>query len=205
MKRKYNEIMDHVNVTEEMQNRILENIHIYQPAGKSVTARKRKWLSAAACLVILLTGLWVMPGLLQKNQMEEPENVTIANGIVEKDSLEQLSEAVGFPVADVTGLPFTPEKVTYWSYWDDLAQVEYEGEGQSAMFRQSEGTEDNSGDYNEYACVKEILVGDLQVTLKGETEYYTLAIWTDGESSYSMAIEAGLSEEAWTVLIESIH
>ena len=84
MKRKYNEIMDHVNVTEEMQNRILENIHIYQPARKSVTARKRKWLSAAACLVILLTGLWVMPGLLQKNQMEEPENVTIANGIVEK-------------------------------------------------------------------------------------------------------------------------
>ena len=53
--------MDHVNVTEEMQNRILENIHIYQPARKSVTARKRKWLSAAACLVILLTGLWVMP------------------------------------------------------------------------------------------------------------------------------------------------
>ena len=132
-----------------------------------------------------------MPGLLQKNQMEEPENVMIANGIVEKDSLEQLSEAVGFSVAGVTGLPFAPEKVTYWSYWDDLAQVEYEGEGQSAMFRQSEGTEDNSG--------------DLQVTLKGETEQYTLAIWTDGESSYSIAIEAGLSEEAWTVLIESIH
>ena len=156
MKRKYNEIMDHVNVTEEMQNRILENM-------------------------------------------------MIANGIVEKDSLEQLSEAVGFSVAGVTGLPFAPEKVTYWSYWDDLAQVEYEGEGQSAMFRQSEGTEDNSGDYNEYACVKESLVGDLQVTLKGETEQYTLAIWTDGESSYSIAIEAGLSEEAWTVLIESIH
>ena len=133
MKRKYNEIMDHVNVTEEMQNRILENIHICQPARKSVTARRWKWLSAAACLVILLTGLWVMPGLLQKNQMEEPENVTIANGIVEKDSLEQLSEAVGFSVAGVTGLPFIPEKVTYWSYWDDLAQVEYEGEGQSAF------------------------------------------------------------------------
>ena len=43
------------------------------------------------------------------------------------------------------------------------------------------------------------------MTLKGETEQYTLAIWTDGENSYSMAIEAGLSEEAWTVLIESIH
>ena len=203
MKRKYNEIMDHVNVTEEMQNRILENVRAYRPAKKRFMMGK--WLSAAACLVILLTGLWLMPGLLQKNQMEEPENVTIANGIVEKDSLEQLSEAVGFPVADVTGLPFAPEKVTYWSYWDDFAQVEYEGEGQSAMFRQSEGTDDNSGDNNEYACVKESLVGDLQVTLKGETEQYTLAIWTDGENSYSMAIEAGLSEEAWTVLIESIH
>lgn len=203
MKRKYNEIMDHVNVTEEMQNRILENVRAYRPAKKRFMMGK--WLSAAACLVILLTGLWLMPGLLQKNQMEEPENVRIANGIVEKDSLEQLSEAVGFPVADVTGLPFAPEKVTYWSYWDDLAQVEYEGEGQSAMFRQSEGTDDNSGDNNEYACVKESLVGDLQVTLKGETEQYTLDIWTDGENSYSMAIEAGLSEEAWTVLIESIH
>ena len=203
MKRKYNEIMDHVNVTEEMQNRILENVRAYRPAKKKFNVRK--WLSAAACLVILLTGLLLMPGLLRKNQTEEPGNVSIANGIVEKGSLEQLSEAVGFPVADVTGLPFTPEKVTYWSYWDDLAQVEYEGEGQSAMFRQSEGTEDNSGDYTEYVCVKELQMGEKKVTLKGETEQYTLAIWTDGESSYSIEIEAGLSEEAWTALIETIH
>lgn len=203
MKRKYNEIMAHVNVTEEMQNRILENVRAYRPAKKRFMTGK--WLSAAACLAILLTGLWLMPGLLQKNQTEEPENVSIANGIVEKDSLEQLSEAVGFSVADVTGLPFIPEKVTYWSYWDDLAQVEYEGEGQTAMFRQSEGTEDNSGDYNEHACVKELQVGEMKVTLKGETEQYTLAIWTDGGSSYSMAIESGLSEEAWAALIETIH
>lgn len=203
MKCKYNEVMDHVTVTEEMQNRILENVRTYRPAKKRIVVRK--WLSAAACLVILLTGLLLMPGLLRKNQTEDPGNVSIANGIVEKDSLEQLSEAVGFPVADVTGLPFTPGKITYWSYWDELAQVEYEGEGQSAMFRQSEGTEDNSGDYHEYACVKEMQVGETKVTLKGDTEQYTLAIWTDGESSYSMAIESGLSEETWAALIETIH
>lgn len=203
MKRKYNEIMDYLNVTEEMQNRILENIRAYRPAKKKMVGRK--WLSAAACLVILLTGLLLMPGLLRKNQTEEQGNVSIANGIVEKDSLEQLSEAVGFSVADVTGLPFTPKKTTYWSYWDELAQIEYEGEGQSAVFRQSEGTEDNSGDYSEYACVKELQVGEMKATLKGETEQYKLAIWTDGESSYSMEIESGLSEEAWAALIETIH
>ena len=56
MKRKYNEIMDHVNVTEEMQNRILENIHqpvIRRTERQEIDSERNNFLKHISCSLLV--------------------------------------------------------------------------------------------------------------------------------------------------------
>lgn len=121
--------------------------------------------------------------------------------IEEAASLAELSALVGFEVNPGFALPFEPEEATYCSYWNELAQIQYSGQGQTATYRQSAGTEDNSGDYTAYGDVAEITAGGLSVTLKGDGGVYVLAVWTDGTFSYSLRLSQGTSETEWLDMI----
>lgn len=205
MKRRYDEVMDRVEVTDEMRERILGNLQKIDLAAAANSRvirfpNIRKYLSAAACFAVLLAGFYAaghMAGIFRPN---EP-NVAVVNGIVEVDTLEQLVDAVGFEVEELTALPFATEETTYASYWNELAEISYTGEGQTATFRKSAGTEDNSGDYNAYSAVKEIHMGPLTATLKGSGEVYTLAVWSADGYAYSICLSDGISESEWQHLL----
>ena len=211
MKKQYHEIMDNLVVTEEMRARILEHLtdcDLQETSEKHPIRRFPVWgryLSVAACLALLLSAVRILPGLSFTTQPDMPESLTAVNGITEVSSSAELSAAVGFPVAEVTGLPFTPSEVIYCSYWDEMAQITYSDGSNSALFRQSCGTEDNSGDYNEYADTTTLTLGTGTVLLKGYSDLYTLAIWQDTTYSYSLSLSAGLSSEEWVPLLESIR
>lgn len=89
-------------------------------------------------------------------------------------------------------------------YWNELAEICYSGQGQTAVFRKSMGEQDNSGDYNSYGQIKEISVGNRCVTLKGDDDLYVLAVWFDGEFSYSLRLSAGSSENSWIEILSGI-
>ena len=116
----------------------------------------------------------------------------------ERDELSFVWEAV-------KSLPFTPEQTEYISYWHELAEIDYTGEGKTACYRKAAGTEDCSGDYNVYTDVTEFEAGSITVTLKGDAGQYTLAIWTDGSYSYSLSLSDGLSLSDWQALMNSIQ
>lgn len=213
--KKYDEIMNKIEVDEAMRKRILsyvENLNLEtEKAAKSREESKIRQLrrrtvrnitAAAACIAILLVCTFAWPKLTGPGELETKESVSIVNGMVEVNSIEELSAAVNFPVNEVTGLPFTVENEVYTSYWDEMAQIEYTGEGETAVFRKGTGTDDVSGDYNVYSNVKEITVGANTVTLKGNTDSFTLAVWTDGDYSYSLDISSGLSEDEWAEMIQ---
>lgn len=105
----------------------------------------------------------------------------------------------------VKSLPFTPEQTEYISYWHELAEIYYTGEGKTACYRKAAGTVDCSGDYNVYTDVTEFEAGSITVTLKGDAGQYTLAIWTDGSYSYSISLSDGLSLSDWQALMNSIQ
>lgn len=127
-----------------------------------------------------------MPGLLDRGPQQPSEVLNPGADIVDVASMEELSAMVGFEVSGVTGLPFTPEKESYTAFGTDMAQIMYEGDGQTCTFRKSIGSDDNSGDYNAYSAVEEIPAGEVTATLKGATDSFTLAIWSDGAFSYSL-------------------
>lgn len=125
-------------------------------------------------------------------------------GIVELEDTAALSEAVGFPVEDLTSLPFEVRQVTYCSYFNDFAEIDYTGDGQSLSYRKARGTEDISGDYNEYQNEKHLTITGLDVLLKGNSEKYTLVSWTDGTYAYALSFEQEVTEEEITTIISSM-
>lgn len=202
LRKAYDEIMDRVEVTEEMRGRALariaaEDIAPARPKVLRFPAWK-KYLPAAACLILIIAGAAALPRLVQ---LLPPEgSVQAVPQIEEAASLAELSRLVGFEVEEGFALPFEPEETTYCSYWNELAQIQYSGAGQTATYRQSAGTEDNSGDYTAYGDVAGLAAGGLTVTLKGGGAY-VLAVWTDGSFSYSLGLSQGVAAEEWLALL----
>lgn len=210
MKKRYNEIMDRIEVADEMRERILHNLReadLTKPARKKVVqfSSIKKYLSVAACFVILLVGVLTLPGLLGREPQQPAEVLNPGADIVDAANLEELSGMVGFEVEEATGLPFTPEKEGYTAFGTDMAQITYEGQGQTCTFRKSIGSDDNSGDYNTYPVVEELPVGEVTATLKGTADGFTLAIWSDGACSYSMQLSDGLTAAEWEQLVAGVR
>ena len=199
----YDEIMEKIKVTPEIRRRVLEHIaqEDISPTSSKIVRfpALKKYLSIAACFVLLLVGVAALPHLLEHPEPEPP--VLTVSDIVETTSLDELSGMVGFKVTEKFSLPFEAEQTAYRSYWNELAEVEYSGGEYTATYRQSLGTYDNSGDYNTYDDVAEISVNDRNVTLKGNGGLYVLATWTDGTYAYSLSISPGVSAETWQTIL----
>ena len=205
-KNPYRELMEQVNLTPEARERILTNI---QQADLSPQPEKvvpfprrrqtwRRWASLAACLVVVVAVLVAVP--LLREQPDTAPPVQVLPPFRQVDSLDALSEAVGFPVTEVSKLPFDPVSTTYTAYDEGLAEITYTGSGgQTATYRQSCETEDNSGDYNFYPDTQTL--PDQNATLKGQDGLYTLALWTDDTYTYSLNLSTGLSADAWQALL----
>lgn len=205
-KNPYRELMEQVNLTPEARERILTNV---QQADLSPQAEKvvpfprrrqtwRRWASLAACLVVVVAVLVAVP--LLREQPDTAPPVQVLPPFRQVDSLDALSEAVGFPVTEVSKLPFDPVSTTYTAYDEGTAEITYTGpDGQTATYRQSLGTADNSGDYTLYEDTQ--VVPENNATLKGQDQSYTLALWTDGTYTYSLRLSSALSADAWQALL----
>lgn len=198
MKKEYDELMEHIEVTPEMRRRILRHIQAEDiPASKPKVLRfpvLKRYLSIAACAVVLLALALVLPRFLA--EPDQPP-VLAGQGIEKSASLQDLSDAVGFALDEEFALPFAVEEVSYLSYWGELAEIQYSGAGQTAAFRKSAGSGDNSGDYTEYEDVTTLELSGHTVTLKGRSGAYSLAVWTDGAYACSLRLSQAATEQQW--------
>ncbi len=218
LSKSYEEIMERIHMSEEAHERILSNIirECGEKERKKISSFQfsvRYLAVAAAVLVCVITVPVVYH--LQNTSVDQDEHtiiaaddtVQIANGIVECASVEELSEKVGFPVYDLQEeiLPFKVDTIEYYSYWEELAEIEYTGsDGDYAVYRKEEGTEDCSGDYNVYSIQKVISLNGIQITLKGDDQRYNLAVWTYECYSYSLYLSEGIAENEFQDILNAV-
>ena len=206
--KRYDEIMDTIQVTEEMRSRILQNIQKAEikPAEKAKVVRFssfKKYMALAACFAVALVGTLTVSHLLTSKPSTEQGGLTQGNEIITVASAKELSEAVGFEVSDVVNIPFTVEEAGYISYWQELAEINYSGEGHSLTYRKSAGAADNSGDYNAYAVIADRELQGVTFKWKGNGELYYLAVWNTNGYSYSLSFKEGVDEATLIGLLES--
>ena len=193
---KYKEVMDRIEVTPEMRQRVLENVQAARKTKKK-RALVRQLVSLAACLAIVLCCWYAW------QPKQEEQGMQVAPQIENVESVEELSLKTGVPIEELKDLPFDVTEREYVSYWEELAEIQYIGETNSLRYRKSLGTEDNSGDYNTYSQEETLTVSGCAVTLKGNSDGYSLAIWTDGTYAYSVSVTAPIPEAAFQGLLES--
>lgn len=207
--RKYDEIMDQVEVTDEMKKRILSNI---EKEDRTSTAPKRvfRWNKmasvAAGFIVLLVAGTLLYPQLIHKDEVEPDENVQQGVwGMQAYDSAKEMAEQLSFTMEDIPSLAEKSQETSYVVYDENLGEINYSWDDQSICYRKSTGREDNSGDWNEYSKLETVNVEDLTCTLKGNgDDSYVLATWTDGTYAYSLSATKGMSQNDLLDLIVEI-
>lgn len=132
-----------------------------------------------------------------------PNDGTVS--IIACETRAQLEMAVGYSVEGAKALPFVTRKVEYTACSGSIAQIEYTGSnGQQACWRKSRGSTDNSGLNMQAETAENFSLGSKNVTLLGSEDSYSLAWWTDGEYSYSLALSECLTRAEWEQLLARI-
>lgn len=207
--RKYDEIMDKVEVTDEMKKRILSNIEkedLTSAAPKRVFRWNKLASMAAGLVVLLLAGALLYPQLIRNDEPNPDENVQQGGwGMQEYDSAEEMAEQLSFTMKDIPSLVEKAQETSYVVYDENFGEINYAWDDQSVCYRKSTGTEDNSGDWNEYARQDTVNVEELTCTLKGDSDdHYVLATWTDGSYAYSLSASKSMTQEQMHDLIVEI-
>ena len=209
--------MENIYLTPETKEQIL--CHVSERERKAKVQNMKKWtkyISVAACCALVVGAAYGIHTLHPDKTVSEEEDRTtadmvddgaqIANPMKEYGSAEELSDAVGFTVREIGELPFTVKETLYFTYDDTLAEIRYTGDDQEVYFRKSQGeNEDNSGVYNTYSQMTTITVGATEITCKGESDAYELAIWKKDGYSYSISLQTGISLEELQAMIETVE
>lgn len=206
MKNKYDKIMENIEVTPEVRDRILNNINkldLEKTPNKVIPFHNyKKYLSIAACFVILLASSFLLHNLISSRNGAPPQQVV--PDIVEYSSAKELSKAIGFTVKEIQNVPFTVETTKYTAYWKKLGQIQYTGQDNTAVLRMEASDEDISGDYTEYTSIKSIIINGASVTLKGNDGKYILAVWETVGYSYSIKFTNAISEKEMLTTVQSV-
>lgn len=208
LRRAYDEIMEHVTVTEQMHRRILSRVEKadLNPSGRVARGPVlRRYWAAVACAAVLLVSAAVLLRYLGGWQTEPmPGHMETVSPFTEVTSLAELEAAVGFPVEELTELPFPVTETVYLAFGSDMAEIQYCGETETAVLRKAVGIQDPSGDYTQYAEELVLDVNGTSITLKGENGQYVLALWQDGDYACSLRLSEGMNPSAWQQILQPL-
>ncbi len=135
---------------------------------------------------------------------EEENAVQIPNPFVPYESLADVKEVLSFEPVVPSVLPagFAQSEIT--STGSDFLQIVYtDSSDNRIVYRMAKGSEDISGDYNTYTINKEVKIGDLTVTMRGN-DNISGAVWVDGEFTYCILSDVALEESEVIRLIENL-
>ena len=138
----------------------------------------------------------------------ESKSAEITWDMKEFGSEEELSKYLGFTMNHIEfdnvnkDAGFT-EKV-YRVISGNIGEIDFTDGTAENYYRKSVGTEDISGDYNEYKYMIEFDGERVSGTLKGDSpEKYQLAVWSSIDGYiYAAYFEAGLKESEWNKIID---
>lgn len=132
------------------------------------------------------------------SQQESSNSAQLPNPIHAYTTLEEAQDAVDFEIQTLPNLPEGYELKNVSVINGELVQLVYQNEDAKLTYRTAKAGmgDDISGDYNAYTVTEEVTVSDRTITLKGDTKSISLAIWQEGELSFSLMATPGLTQQA---------
>ena len=170
---------------------------------------KKILLMSVLCLAIVACGKKeeAKQETAETTNVTQKESTQRPNPFVEVKNLDEASKIAGFSLE----VPETYEdykKQVIQAIEDDMIEVIYydeNSEHEGLRIRKAKGTDDISGDYNEYKDVETVKVGDFEIIEKGSEGNISVATWNDGTYSYAIDVaEASLTKDTIANLVSNI-
>ena len=154
----------------------------------------KKQITIALCAILALT-LTACSG----NTAEKKEGFPVSDVIgaetpnpwTEYDSIEDAAKAAGFEFILPETLPEGYGDPVISAIGKEAIQVIYTNGEDELCLRKALGTDDPSGDYNNYNHIETITIDGTEVTMKGDGEQVSLAIWDRDGYAYSIGAYGG--------------
>lgn len=127
------------------------------------------------------------------------------NPFADCETKEEAEELAGFSLTIPESLEQEGSTEAYRAMKDSMLEVLVSGEEDQIRIRKGAGEEDISGDYTAYEKEDTVEIGERKVTVKGDETLVYLAVWQEGEYSYSVSSENGMALEDMTQLVEGIQ
>lgn len=124
------------------------------------------------------------------------------NPFVEYKTVDEAQKVLPFSAvvpSNVKG--YELENVSVMS--NEMLQLIYKNGDKEIIYRVEKGSDDISGDYNEYKDIKTVKVGDVEVKVRKSEETMS-TIWTNGDLTFSLYSNGNLTEKDITDIISSI-
>ena len=158
-----------------------------------------------AVIMMLLTILPLAACGNKTDDSTEPDIIGMPNPFTDFDTLAEAEKQTGFYITLPDAIGSSDNKI-YRAMNNEMLEVIYvNGEDETGRVRKARGSEDISGDYNEYAETETVSVGGLDVLLKGDAGLVKLAVWTNDGYTYSVSAEAGLPADEMTALVSAVN
>ncbi len=138
------------------------------------------------------------------------DNTQIPNPFLDCKTLKDAEKIAGFKVTAPDKIPEGYTESAIQAIKGDMVQIIYKNGENEITFRQakkSKENEDISGDYSVYDEKNTIMIGDLEVVIKGNGGKVSNALWTNGDFVFSITVtpeEAGIDKTDMFHMIESI-
>mgnify|MGYP002524094667 CR=1 FL=1 len=134
----------------------------------------------------------------------EPDLIGMPDPFTDHDTLADAEKQSGFYITLPDAIGESNNKI-YRAMNDEMIEVIYvNGEDETGRIRKAHGSENISGDYNEYAEIATVSVGGIDVLFKGDAGIVKLAVWTNNGYTYSVSSEAGLTADEMTALVSAV-
>lgn len=158
---------------------------------KQSMMKKMAALALGVCMAAALAACAAGP-----DSANAPADVQILNPIVEYTTLAEAEAAAGFTFTLPAQLPACYENGMISVIHNELMQMVYPNGDAELTLRKAEGSEDISGDCNEYAETKEVSISaadgtSYTVTLKDANGKANVVTWADQEYTYSITVNPG--------------
>lgn len=140
------------------------------------------------------------------NKSTSGDSAQIPNPFTECDTVEDAEKVAGFDITVPENIPEGYELDYISAVENNLLQINYKDkDGNEMLLRKGAGSDDISGDYNEYTENNTVSVGDLSVTMRGNSGTVSVATWTNGDYTYAIDMTgAGLSTDAVSALVRGL-
>lgn len=174
----------------------------------------KKLIVCVVCLLLVLLSMAACGGKTEEpliggdprtwGPAETTESVQIPNPWTDCTSLEEAGKLAGFSFTAPDALEGYPEKYIA-AIENEIAEVIFNDEdGAEICLRKGVGTDDISGDYNDYAVTETRTVDGKTLTCKGNDGLVSNATWTDGTYAYSIMSTVGMTAEQLSTFVQSL-